>query len=132
MNSKYANLALLVLRLGLAVTFFRNGWEALEHTQEMVFRVANSGVSPLAPETLLTLIGIWDWAIGALLVLGLWTKQIAVPAALWIFVVVLVLAKVNGVEDVFERLPYLATALSMIVLGGGEWSVKKLFGRATS
>lgn len=127
MNSKYTNLALLVLRLGLAVTFFRNGWEALEHTPEMIFRVANSGVSPLTPETLLTLIGIWDWAIGALLVLGLWTKQIAIPAALWIFVVVLVLAKVNGAEDVFDRLPYLATALSMIVLGGGEWSVKKLF-----
>jgi uncharacterized membrane protein YphA (DoxX/SURF4 family) len=125
MIHKYQNLALLVLRLGLAVTFFRNGWEAWEHTQEMVERVAMSGWSPLEPTTLLTLIGIWDFAIALLLVLGLWTKRIAIPATLWIFVVILVVAKVNGAEDVFDRLPYLATAFSLIFLGGGEWTLRK-------
>ncbi len=127
MNSKYKNLALLALRLGLAVAFFRNGWEAWEHTQEMVERVTMSGWSPLAPATLLTLIGVWDTAIALFLVLGLWTKKIAIPVTLWIFVVLAVLAKVNGAGDVFDELPYLATTFSLIFLGGGEWGITNLF-----
>ena len=126
-STTYTNLALLVLRLGVAISFFRNGWEALEHTGDMVYRVTMSGLAPLEPTALLNLIGLWDMTIGALLVLGVWTKRVAIPAALWLVVVVLVLSKVNGMEDVFDRLPYLATALALTVLGGGEWNLAKLF-----
>lgn len=74
--------ASLLLRIGLAVEFLVFGYGKLADTASWIGFIPPwmSPLIPIAPEQFLHTIGVIEIVLGALLVLGLWTRVVAVLA----------------------------------------------------
>ncbi len=107
--------ALLVLRLGLGITYVWTGILILLHTQAWagLMQPWAMDLLPVAPETALLSTGVLDIGIGILLLLGIWTWIAAGLSALHLLSVLIV----TGITDVTVRdIGLLAASITLMLL----------------
>jgi uncharacterized membrane protein YphA (DoxX/SURF4 family) len=129
----------LLLRLGLAVLFLSFGLDKFARAENVRRQVGDSGLLPggLAP-LFASAIGFWEVGLGALFLLGLFTRPAAVVAILALVSYTIFLG-VAGQYPVFgfnqfsvvdRNVPLIFMTGALLMLGAGAWSVDRVLARA--
>lgn len=138
MAPRLAPLALLALRVALAVPFFRSGltkWERFGHLsdsarylfqQEFRLHVFGAELPYPAPSLMAHASGVAEILLPVLLVLGLGTRFAA--AGLLLMTAIIQLTVPDGWANF--HLPWAAMSLALLALGAGPLSLDRLLGRA--
>lgn len=111
-----AGTASLLLRFAIGVPFLVFGIGKLVDAASWVGYIP-PWMTPLLPVsvwTFLTIIGVTECVLGALLLAGLWTRVVAALAALHLFGIIVAL---GGNEIAFRDATLLLTALALVALG---------------
>lgn len=119
-----AGTASLLLRFALGVPFLVFGIGKFVDAASWVGYIP-PWMTPLLPVsvwTFLTIIGVTECVLGALLLAGLWTRIVAALAALHLLGIIVAL---GGNEIAFRDATLLLTALALVALGpaGCHWSI---------
>lgn len=118
--------AIPVLRGGTVLLFLWFGLSQILDPQAWVSWVPEwpTALTGLSPETIVFLNGAFETAFGALLLLGLWTRWVALLLALHLFIV----AYEIGYNDIGIRDFSLAVAtLALAMWGDDRFSVRNFF-----
>jgi len=125
--SKYSDLALLLLRLGVGLIFVVAGWGKLTGIEGVQGFFGNLGI-PMA--------GIMAWVVAIVEFVGglmvLFGIKIRIPSLLLAFVMVVALLTTKlGGEFSAARLDImlLLTSLALAILGSGKYSVDSMIGK---
>jgi len=125
--SKYSDLALLLLRLGVGLIFVVAGWGKLTGIEGVQEFFGNLGI-PMA--------GIMAWVVAIVEFVGglmvLFGIKIRIPSLLLAFVMVVALLTTKlGGEFSAARLDImlLLTSLALAILGSGKYSVDSMIGK---
>ena len=133
-----AALPLLLLRVALAIPFWRSGltkWDGLLNlssgarylfTQEFKLHILGQAFAYPAPLTMAFLAGLGEVVLPVLLVLGLGTRF----AALGILGMTIIIQLTVPDGLINFHLPWFAMALALVVYGAGSLSLDRLIGRA--
>ena len=128
MNSLVTNAyGLIVLRLALVALFLWFGINQVLAPQEWVswlpqWTSVTVPFSQLTPEQIVQLNGGFETILGGLLLLGLWTRWVALLLALHLYVI----AYEVGYNDIGVRDLALATCtLSLSIFGSDTWSLRR-------
>jgi putative oxidoreductase len=125
--SKYSDLALLLLRLGVGLIFVVAGWGKLTGIEGVQGFFGNLGI-PMA--------GIMAWVVAIVEFVGglmvLFGARIRIPSLLLVIIMVVALltTKLDG-EFSAARLDMmlLLTSLSLVILGAGKYSIDSMIGK---
>lgn len=124
--SKYNDLALLLLRLGVAAVFIYHGWGKLTGIEAVQGFFGSIGI-PLA--------GIMAWVVAIVEFLGgimvLVGYKIRIPAILLAIVMVVAIVTVKlggGFEGARVDILLLVMTVSLFILGSGDYSVDAKLG----
>lgn len=133
--SRFADLAPLVLRLGVGLVFTAHGWQKLSNGPTM-FGGMLTGLNVPAPELFAWLVTIAELVGGVLLILGLLTRLATLPLiALMIGAIVLVKSEVGiiaapeaGMPGAELDIALLAGLVALLLVGPGRMSVDHAVG----
>ncbi len=135
-----AALPLLLLRLAIAIPFWRSGltkWDGFLSlssgarylfTEEFRLHIFGQALAYPAPLTMAFLAGLGEVVLPVLLVLGLGTRFAAL--GILAMTVIIQLTVPDGLVNF--HLPWFAMALALVVYGGGALSADRLIGLATA
>ncbi len=121
-------LPLLVARLSVGWVMVESGWGKLGNLPKVVDYFRSLGIP--APELQAPMAATSEFAFGALLMMGLFTRISSIPLMV-IMTVAIVTAKrdeLNGISDLFGFIEYLYIVLLLFLLirGGGFLSLDRL------
>jgi len=130
--SPAAGLGLFVLRLGLGIVFVMHGWQKL-------FQMGIPGVAGFfgmvgvpAPEVAATLVSVVELAGGLALLIGLFTRWVAIPLAIDMLVAALLVHMQGGFfapDGVEMVLMPLAGSIALVLAGPGSFTLDGLLTR---
>ena len=135
-----AALPLLLLRLAIAIPFWRSGltkWDGFLSlssgarylfTEEFRLHIFGQAFAYPAPLTMAFLAGLGEVVLPVLLVLGLGTRFAAL--GILAMTVIIQLTVPDGLVNF--HLPWFAMALALVVYGGGALSADRLIGLGTA
>lgn len=121
LDSKYSDLALLLLRIGVGVIFIYHGWGKLTGIEGVQGFFGNIGI-PL-PAVMAWVVALVEFFGGIMVLFGAYAKIPYLLLAI-IMVVALLTVKINaGFEDARIDIMLLLTNLALFFLGSGRYSV---------
>lgn len=129
-NNKKLDLALLILRIGLAVVFLLFGYQKLsspaQTTSEIQILLNFLGLG--AASALNFYLGLTEIAVGLGLILGVKVKLLGFLAALlttMFFASFLVKLGLSINPDIYRDIGLTAAGVTLVILGGGRFAIEK-------
>ena len=124
MTINHQALGLFLLRLGLGGVFFWFGLGKLLSPLSWLPWIPPwiVGILPMSQNVFLSVLGIVELVVGALLLLGYWSRLVAGVAALQL---VGILASFGFNEITTRDFGLLMMALALVLMGGGTWSLHR-------
>lgn len=108
------NIASLILRIGLGVTFVYAGWSALKNPGDWVGYLPAFFTRHVRPTTLLTAMGWYELVLAALLLAGRYMRYVAALASVTLAVILAV--NLGQLDVTFRDFGLLGASLALMVL----------------
>lgn len=114
---KYRKYSAPIIRIGLGLVFLANSYAAFVAPDHLTEHISESFLANLLPinlDLLIKFIGISDFVVAALLLIGRWQVYVASYGALWLIGVMIVIG-INEPTELLEHLGFLSMAIYLLL-----------------